>query len=751
VSQSPQTETPAKGDDFLRHAGEVWSHQTPEEADSRWHRVDPDVELYEEDEDTGGGTGVVRVARSEAAGLERREQGDLRATVRAERPKEGLGRVLADIRGALLGQPLASARMSHERLTKVKALAVLSSDALSSVAYATEQTLAVLLIAGPAALQDSPGIAAAIVVLLLLVGLSYRQTIHAYPKGGGSYIVASDNLGHVPGLVAGASLMTDYILTVAVSVSAGVGAVVSAFPDLRGFIVPLGLLVIALLVLGNLRGIREAGSLFAAPTYLFIAAMGALIVFGIVHVITQGTAVPELLRHSNYIGKLPIPGYGIAGIGGAFLIARAFASGCTALTGVEAISDGVPAFKPPEWRNARTTLMFMVGILAVTFAGITFLAHQFQLQPNFMPASGGLPGPMADSHNYNAQPYQTILSKLARVVFGDGPPYFFVQATTALILALAANTSFSDFPRLLYFMARDKFAPSQFTSLGDRLAFSNGIITLGVLAGLLYAIFGGSTDALIPLYTIGVFLSFTLSQLGMVVRWRRISLEGGPDAKGWQGKLAMNLAGAIATSLVLVIAISTKFLAGAWIVVVLIPMIVLTALAIRRHYDTAKGRIQTETPITPGDVHPVAVVPIGDLNDVQLQTLALARRLADQVVAVFISDDPEKIKEIKHKWEVWGNHVPLEIIESPYRSVVRPLLTYLDAVDAQNDGGTLMVVLPEMVYGHWWHQFLHNQTALRLKAALLFRPGTVVVSVPYHLAEDIDEKGSVDKVGAGRP
>jgi len=751
VSQSPQTETPAKGDDFLRHAGEVWSHQTPEEADSRWHRVDPDVELYEEDEDTGGGTGVVRVARSEAAGLERREQGDLRATVRAERPKEGPGRVLADIRGALLGQPLASARMSHERLTKVKALAVLSSDALSSVAYATEQTLAVLLIAGPAALQDSPGIAAAIVVLLLLVGLSYRQTIHAYPKGGGSYIVASDNLGHVPGLVAGASLMTDYILTVAVSVSAGVGAVVSAFPDLRGFIVPLGLLVIALLVLGNLRGIREAGSLFAAPTYLFIAAMGALIVFGIVHVITQGTAVPELLRHSNYIGKLPIPGYGIAGIGGAFLIARAFASGCTALTGVEAISDGVPAFKPPEWRNARTTLMFMVGILAVTFAGITFLAHQFQLQPNFMPASGGLPGPMADSHNYNVQPYQTILSKLARVVFGDGPPYFFVQATTALILALAANTSFSDFPRLLYFMARDKFAPSQFTSLGDRLAFSNGIITLGVLAGLLYAIFGGSTDALIPLYTIGVFLSFTLSQLGMVVRWRRISREGGPDAKGWQGKLAMNLAGAIATSMVLVIAISTKFLAGAWIVVVLIPMIVLTALAIRRHYDTAKGRIQTETPITPGDVHPVAVVPIGDLNDVQLQTLALARRLADQVVAVFISDDPEKIKEIKHKWEVWGNHVPLEIIESPYRSVVRPLLTYLDAVDAQNDGGTLMVVLPEMVYGHWWHQFLHNQTALRLKAALLFRPGTVVVSVPYHLAEDIDEKGSVDKVGAGRP
>jgi hypothetical protein len=291
-------------------------------------------------------------------------------------------------------------------------------------------------------------------------------------------------------------------------------------------------------------------------------------------------------------------------------------------------------------------------------------------------------------------------------------------------------------------MARDKFAPSQFTSLGDRLAFSNGIIVLGVLAAVLYAVFGGSTDALIPLYTIGVFLSFTLSQLGMVVRWRRLSHKGGEQAKGWKIRMAMNLAGAIATSVVLVIAVSTKFLAGAWVVVLLIPVIVITALAINRHYRTAKERVQTETPITPGDVRPVAVVPIADLNDVQLQTLALARRLADEVVAVFISDDPEKIKDIKRKWEVWGNHVPLEIIESPYRSIVRPLLNYLDAVDAQNEGRTLMVVLPEMVYGRWWHQFLHNQTALRLKAALLFRPGTVVVNVPYHLAEGVDHAES---------
>ena len=749
MSQSPPgAETTAEDEDFLRQAGQIWSQQTPAEADSRWRRVDPDVELYEEDEDTGGGSGVIRVARSAAAGLERRDQGYLRATAQAERPPEGLGRILADVRAAVLGAPLASAKMSHERLTKVKALAVLSSDALSSVAYATEQTLAVLLVAGAGALTIAPGIAVAIVVLLLLVGFSYRQTIKAYPRGGGSYIVASDNLGHVPGLVAGASLMTDYILTVAVSVSAGVGAVTSAFPALSRFTVPLGLLVIALLVIGNLRGIREAGNLFAVPTYLFILAMAGLVLVGIAHLLTQGTAVPGSLRHSNYVGPLPLPGYSLAGIGGVFLISRAFASGCTALTGVEAISDGVPAFKPPEWRNARTTLMVMVGILALTFAGITFLAHQFQLQPNFIPGTGGLAPQMEDVHNYNGQPYQTILSKLARVVFGGGPAYLYVQATTALILALAANTSFSDFPRLLYFMARDKFAPSQFTSLGDRLAFSNGIITLGVLAAVLYTVFGGSTDALIPLYTIGVFLSFTLSQLGMVVRWRRVSHEGGPEARGWKAKMAMNLAGAIATAVVLVIATSTKFLAGAWVVVLLIPIIVLTALAIHRHYNTAKARVQTETPITPGDVHPVAVVPISDLNDVQLQTLALARRLADHVVAVFISDDPEKIKEIRRKWEVWGNHVPLETIESPYRSVIRPLLTYLDAVDAQNFGGTLMVILPEMVYGRWWHQFLHNQTALRLKAALLFRPGTVVVNVPYHLAEGAAAKQTAEAGGS---
>ncbi|MGB2940673.1 MAG: APC family permease [Candidatus Dormiibacterota bacterium] len=719
---------------FLREAGQVWSKQTPEDADSRWSRVDPDVELYEEDEDTGGGGGVVRVARTQDATLERQQGGYLRATARAERPERGLARLMADTRAVLLGAPLASSRAAHERLTKVKALAVLSSDALSSVSYATEQTLAVLLPAGVAALALGPPIGVGIILLLFAVGFSYRQTIKAYPKGGGSYIVASDNLGPLAGLVAGAALMTDYILTVAVSVSAGIGAVTSAFPELGGLTVELGVAVILLIVLGNLRGIREAGSIFAAPTYLFIGAMGLLIVGGVYHLVTQGSAVPESIQHSNYVGPLPVPGFSLIGIGGALLIARAFAQGCTALTGVEAISDGVPAFKPPEWRNARTTLMFMIGILAVMFAGITFLAHQFQLQPDYQHVGSGLPAVMEDSNNYSG-PYQTLLSKLAHVVFGAGPMYFIVQASTALILVLAANTSFSDFPRLLYFMARDKYAPSQFGNLGDRLAFSNGIITLGILAGGLYIVFKGSTDALIPLYTIGVFLSFTLSQAGMVVHWWRLRETGREEARHWRKSLTVNLVGAVLTAVVLVVSASTKFINGAWVVVLLIPMIVLLALAIHRHYQLAKGRVQADTPITPGDVHPVAVVPIADLTDVQLQTLALARRLADHVVAVFISDDPKQIDEIKRKWEVWGNHVPLEIIESPYRSVIRPLLNYLDAIEAQNKGGTLMVILPEMVYGRWWHQFLHNQTALRLKAALLFRPGTVVVNVPYHLRE----------------
>ena len=720
TTRPPERET--SGADFLHEVGRRWGQQRRHA--SSWS-IDPDLEAYEEDEDTGGGTGVVRFTRNDNASLEREEKtGNLRATARAERPEAGAGRVIADVRSFLLGKPLASSRAVHERLTKVKALAVLSSDALSSVAYATEQTQGVLFLAGASALLISPYLGGAIVALLFIVGASYRQTIRAYPKGGGSYIVASDNLGPLAGLVAGASLMTDYILTVAVSVSAGIAAVVSAFPSLSRFTVPLGLAVIGLIVMANLRGIREAGTIFTAPTYLFVFGMLLMIALGVVHIVSQGTGVPASIRDSNYTGKAIDALTWV-------LVLRAFASGCTALTGVEAISDGVPAFKPPEWKNARTTLMVMVVTLAVTFAGVTLLAHAFDLRPSYQPGTPGL------DPNFIHGAYQSTLSKLAHVVFGGGIGYFYIQATTAVILALAANTSFSDFPRLLYFMARDKYAPSQFASLGDRLAFSNGIITLGVLAAILYTIFQGSTDALIPLYTIGVFLSFTLSQGGMVVRWRRISRTGtAEERKGWRRGLAMNLTGAIATFVVLLIAAYTKFLAGAWVVVALIPVLVVIFMSIHRHYVSSPERVQAETPLTPGDVHPIAVVPINDLNDITLGTLALARRLADDVIAVYITDDEAHIKEMREKWQRWGNHVQLQIIESPYRSVVRPLLNFLDAIEDQLKGNTLMVVLPELVQTRWWHQLLHNQTALRLKAALLFRPGTVVINVPYHFAYD---------------
>ncbi|MEA2683005.1 MAG: hypothetical protein QOK05_1333 [Chloroflexota bacterium] len=718
-------------DDYLREAGIRWAAQTAPGLHPL--RVEPELELYEEDEDTGGGLGVMRFARAPEALLARQGEGWLRATVRAERPAEGVGRVIADIRSVLLGAPLATARLAEERLSKVMALGVLASNPLSSVAYATEQTLAVLFLAGAGALSISQPIGIIIVAVMAAVGLSYRQTIRAYPRGGGSYIVAKDNLGPLAGLTAAAALLTDYILTVAVSVSAGLGALVSAFTNLQPYLVPIGLAIIGLMALANLRGLREAGSVFAIPTYLFLAGLAALLLMGFYHLFSQGAATP-FAKQTNYPGPIPLESLGL------LLLLKAFSSGCTALTGVEAISDGVMAFKEPEWRNARKTLSIMTVLMAVGFLGINYLAFKFQLYPDFIPGPG-LPGPLSDPHLHMSAPYQTILSKLSHVAFGGGAMYFYLQATTAVILVLAANTAFSDFPRVLYFVARDRYAPGQFTILGDRLAFSNGIIALALAAAFVFWFFRGSTDALIPLYTVGVFLSFTLSQLGMVARWRRLSRSNDAEAsRGWRRNMAVNLFGAIMTALVLVVATVGKFRDGAWIIIVLIIGLIMLALAIHRHYSQAGARVHAETPVTPGEVKPLAIVPISDLTDVQLQTLALARRLSDEALAVFISDDQERIREIRAKWDAWGNQVPLEIIESPYRSIVRPLLNFLDAVEAQRGGDTLMVILPELVYTRWWHQFLHNQTALRLKAALLFRPGTVVMSVPYHLRDKHDDR-----------
>jgi amino acid transporter len=685
----------------LRDAGREWS--TFPRADHGGAGIDPDLGVHEQ---AGSHLGDkrVRVRRSKRSGLEMIDTGYLRTVApRVAVPKSGIRRVAYKVRRAVLGAPLRTLDQHHERLTKVKALAVLSSDALSSVAYATDQILVVLLLASASAFGFALPIMGAILVLLGLVVLSYRQTIKAYPKGGGSYIVAKDNLGPTAGLIAGSALMTDYVLTVAVSISSGVAAITSAAPGLQRFTVPMCVGFIVFIVLGNLRGIRESGSIFAAPTYIFIVSIIVM-----VGTILFKVAVGSLSHHTLTDADLD-PAYReqMQSLS-IFLILKAFSSGCTALTGVEAISDGVPAFKAPEWMNARRTLTVMAIILAAMFSGITICTYILGLAPD-----------RADSN--------ILINQLADRAFGASPFYFITIAATTAILVLAANTSFSDFPRLFFFMARDDYAPHQFKRLGDRLAYSNGILVLGAFAIVLVVAFKGSVDSLIPLYAIGVFLAFTMSQAGMVARHLRIK------EPGWKPALVMNFMGMCATAVVLVITAYEKFTSGAWLVIILIPCLVLLFRTVHRHYTEVSDLHATETPTSPDEVEPVAIVPVSDLNGPALQSLALARRLTDTVIAVHISDDPEQIARLRAKWKAWGDHVPLTVIDSQYRALVRPLMQYIAEIDRQRPGDTIVVVLPELVATKWWHQILHNQTALRLKAALLFRPGTVVISVPYHL------------------
>jgi amino acid transporter len=644
----------------------------------------------------------VRVIRQTSEDFERVGPGHLVATQGAMEARGSVGRVVGRIKRVLIGAPLSTAAAAHERLTKLKALAVLSSDALSSVAYATEEILRVLILAGLAALSLSLPIGAAIVALLIIVGASYRQTIKAYPNGGGSYIVAKDNLGEIPALIAGGALLVGYILTVAVSISAGVAALVSAVPELHTHLVLVGSGFILLVTVVNLRGIRESGTIFSVPTYLFIAGIFVMLVIGLVRNALNGFPVQEPSREA-------IAGTSSVGI---FLILRAFSSGCGALTGVEAISDGVPAFQPPEWRNARTTLTWMISILAVTFAGITFLAHQF----------GAIPLPADEAG------YETVISQIARAVFGGtNAAYYYIQFATLAILILAANTAYSDFPRLSYFLARDRYMPRQFTFRGDRLAYTTGILTLGIFSMVVLAIFGGQTERLIPLYALGVFTSFTLSELGMVVRWQR------RKEPGWRQGRIINAVGATATAVVAIVVGVTKFSGGAWIVVVLIPLLIIGMRGIHRHYEMAAGELAAQTPTRSEEIHHTVIVPIAAVNRVARQTLAYARSISPNVTAVHITDDESEIEAMRAAWNEMHTDVPLVIIESPYRSLVTPLLAYLDEIDKQRPDDTLTVVLPEYVPRHWWEQILHNQTALRIKAALLFRPGTVVTSVPYHL------------------
>ena len=598
----------------------------------------------------------------------------------------------------LLGKPISSELAHHERLSRVTGLAVLSSDALSSVAYATDFILITLLAAGTTAIVYAIPISIVIASLLAIVAFSYRQTIHAYPTGGGAYIVAKENIGQTAGLVAAASLLVDYTLTVAVSISAGVLALTSAVPGLDVYRVELCLGFLAILMLGNLRGIRESGNIFAVPTYFFVVSIFALIAAGFYRYATVG--ITPL--------ALPLPANAGSARLTTFLLLTAFANGCTAMTGVEAVSNGVPAFRKPEAKNASATLVAM-AILAVTmFLGITFLAHEYRVMPTA--AESGV-------------------SQMARAILG-GPTVFYyaVQIATMLILVLAANTAFADFPRLSSIVSRDGYLPRQFMNQGDRLAFSNGIIVLSVFAAVLIIGFRGDTQSLLPLYMIGVFISFTLSQAGMVIHWRH-SRE-----PGWKTSAFINGFGAIVTAIVLVIVTVTKTLEGAWIVLLLIPIIVTIFKVTRTHYDHVASQLTLRDYTPQARVHNTVIMPIGGIQRAVVEALRYAETLSDDCRAIYVDLDPAGTDQIQRDWAIWGGRVKLVVLPSPYRSVMDPLLRYIEAVEAERPDDYVTVILPEFVPKQWWQHLLHNQRALLIKGALLFRPNTVVTSVPFHLA-----------------
>ena len=595
----------------------------------------------------------------------------------------------------LLGHPLATKQAAHERLSNPIALAVFSSDPLSSVAYATEEILLVLVLAGTAALHYSLGISLVIVGLVAILTVSYRQTIYAYPSGGGAYVVAKCTLGEHPGLVAAAALLIDYVLTVAVSVAAGIAAITSAVPELHEHRVGLGLLAIAVLTWGNLRGVRESGRIFAVPTYLFVGSLGLVIVTGLGRMLFgAGEAHPP--------PSIPaVEGLTL------FLLLRAFSSGCTALTGIEAISNGVPAFRPPASKNAATTMIWMAAILGSLFLGLTILAYVYGLVP---------------------REEETLISQIARLSLGGGVLYYFIQVATMLILILAANTSYNGFPRLASLLAQDSFLPHQMRSVGDRLAFSNGIFILGLSAALLLILFRGETHALIPLYAIGVFLSFTLSQAGMVRHWQD------RKGRGWRKKLAINLTGAVATGVATVVLAITKFTHGAWMVIILIPLLIGMFKKIQWYYKMADWQLSLDMYDRPKNPPPnVVVMPIGSVNRAVVIALDYVRQRAQDIRAVHVDVDPEETAKVKADWEKWGGGIPLVILPSPYRSFIQPLLDYIEKVRQENPGGWVTVVLAEVLPARWWENLLHNQRALLIKAALLFKFRVVVTDVPYHL------------------
>ena len=607
----------------------------------------------------------------------------------------------------LFGRPLASDRLEHEKLNKKTALAVLSSDAISSVAYATDQILLVLAVLGTAALSYVVPISGVIALLLVLVAVSYRQTVFAYPQGGGSYTVAKDNLGQMPGLIAAASLLTDYILTVSVSVSSGVAQIASAYPFLKPHTVTLCVVVIIVLMSVNLRGVRESGIAFSVPTYVFIAMMLALIgtgitrgLFGLEAAVATAPARVDAVSAAQHGMTAPV-GFALT-----FLILRGFAEGCVAMTGTEAISNGVGAFKAPGSKNAAITLGWMATILAVFFLSTSYLARHYGVMPT-------------DA--------ETVTSQLGRHIFGGGALYYLLQYSTFALLVLAANTAFADFPRLSSILAGDRYMPRQFSARGDRLAFSNGIIVLALVAIALVWLFKGDTSALIPLYAIGVFVCFTLSQAGMVVHWRKTR------EPGWTRRAWLNGIGAVATAAVAIVQVATKFTSGAWIVVLIIPTIIIVLRRIHRHYEHFEREVAFTGQSPLMFLHHTVVVPVNGITKPTAGALVYATTISEDVRAVYVEVEPEKTAALNERWATWDIGVDLITLPSPFRSVLRPLVDYVDALAEHGEADLVTIVVPEIVPRSWWGHLLHNKTSLFIRTAFLFRPNVVVTTVPYRI------------------
>jgi amino acid transporter len=650
----------------------------------------------------------VRVERPHAPYFRYTGPGQLTAKEAASIPTTPGAKMVHKIRGVVLGRPLASEDESGERLSKVKALAIFSSDPISSSAYATEEILRAFVLAGAAmaAFTFAMPVAIAIALLLGIVAFSYRQVCIAYPNGGGSYSVSKANLGRIASLVAASALLIDYNLTVAVSTSSAVEQIVSAVPSLAPIAVGIGVSAIALMTIANLRGLREAGNIFAVPTYLFLGSAFLMIGLGVFRIVV--------------LGEARLPPESLAAVGdttqavGILVLLRAFSSGAVALTGTEAIATGVPAFKPPESRNAATTLLVMAVVLGVLFVGITFLAVNFGAVP---------PGHPGD---------KTVIAQVASIVFGgDSIGFYLFQSFTALLLFLAANTSFNAFPRLGAVLAIDGFFPRQFSFRGDRLAFSSGIIALGIIAASLVVIFGGETHALIPLYAVGVFIDFTIAQAGMIRHWWRT------QSPGWRRRLMINAIGCVATAIVAVVVTTIKFVDGAYLVLLLIPILVAIMLFIRREYDDQQEELHVrDDMIVEGPQREQrVVVPVNGINRAVIQAVNFARTMSPDIRAVFVTDDHEAGDEMRVRWERQVPGVPLVIVESPFRALISPLLAYLDVLDQawppDKDAPITIVVLPEYVPRHWWERLLYNQTAKRLKTAILGREHTVIADVPY--------------------